>query len=75
MPQIERAIERRLATHGGQNCIRTLLGNNFLNRLPSDGLNVGDIGRIGVGHDRGRVAVDQNDFVTFFAQGFTGLYA
>ncbi len=27
------------------------------------------------GHDGGRIAVDQNDFITFRAQGFTGLRA
>ena len=75
MPQIERAVERCLAAHGGQNGIGALFGNDLFNRLPGDGLNVSDVCGGGVGHDRGRVAVDQNDFVTLFAQSFASLHA
>src|SRR3989442_11127898 len=41
-------------------------------RLPGDGLDVGDVGRGRVGHDRGRVAVDQDDLVALFAQRLAG---
>ena len=38
-------------------------------------LDVGPIGRRRIGHDRGRIRVDQHDLVAFFAQGFAGLRA
>ena len=75
VPQIERTVECCLAAHGGQNGIGTFFGNDLFNRLPRDGLNVSDVRSGGVGHDRGRVAVDQNDFVTLFAQSFASLHA
>ena len=75
MPQIERTVECCLAAHGGQDGIGTLFGNDLFNRLPSDGFDVGDVCCCRVGHDRGRVAVDQNDFITLFAQSFASLYA
>ena len=75
MPQVQRTVQRRLTAHGGQNSIWTLFGNDLLDRLPSDGFDVGDVCGGRVGHDRGRVAVDQDDFVALFAQSFTSLHA
>ena len=75
LPQIQRAVQRSLATHGGQDGIGALLGDDLLDRLPGDGLDVGHVRRIGVGHDRRWVAVDQNDLVTLFAQRLAGLHA
>jgi hypothetical protein len=68
VPQIQRAVQRCLATHGGQDRIRALFGNDLLDCLPGDGFDVGDIRRGRVGHDGRRVAVDQDDFVALFAQ-------
>jgi hypothetical protein len=51
------------------------LGDDLLDRLPGDRLDVGDVGHFRVGHDGGRVAVDQDDLVTLFAQGLAGLGA
>ena len=75
VPQVERTVERSLAAHCGENRIGTLLGNDLLDRLPGDGLDIGHVSRGRVGHDRRRVAVDQNDFVAFFAQRLAGLHA
>jgi hypothetical protein len=75
VPQVERAVQRGLATHGGQDGVGALLGDDLLDRLPGDGLDVGDVGRGRVGHDRGGVAVDQDDLVTLFAQRLAGLHA
>jgi hypothetical protein len=75
VPQVERAVQRGLAAHGGQDGIGALFGDDFFHRLPGDGLDVCHIRRGGVGHDRGGVAVDQNDLVTLFTQGLAGLYA
>ena len=74
-PQVERAVERRLPAHGRQDRVGALLGDDFFHRLPSDRLDIGHIGRGRIGHDRGRVAVDQDDLVTLFAQSLAGLYA
>jgi hypothetical protein len=71
--QIERAIERGLAAHRGQDRVRALLVDDALDHLPGDRLDVGDIGRAGVGHDRCRIAVDQDHPKAFLAQRFAGL--
>ena len=75
VPKIQGAVQRRLPAHGGKNGIWFFFGNNFLNGLPGNGFNVGDVCRGWVGHDRGRIAVDENDLVALLAQGFTGLNA
>ena len=74
-PEVERAIERSLPTHGRQDRVGALLGDDFLHRLPGDRLDVGDVGSRRVGHDGGGVAVDQNDLVALFPQGLAGLHA
>jgi hypothetical protein len=74
-PQVQRAVQRGLAAHGGQDGVGALLGDDLLDRLPGDGLDVGDVGRGRVGHDRGGVAVDQDDLVTLLAQRLAGLHA
>jgi hypothetical protein len=43
--------------------------------LPGDGLDVGHIGHVRVGHDGRRVAVDQDDAVALLAQRLAGLGA
>ena len=63
--QVERTVERRLAAHGRQHRIRTFLGDDILDHLPGDGLDVGDVGHLRVGHDRRRVGVDQDDAIAF----------
>ena len=73
--QLQRAVQRRLTAHGRQYRIRTLFFDNFAHDFPVNRLNIGRIGHFRVGHDGGRVGVHQNDTVTFFAQGLTGLSA
>ena len=75
VPQIQCAVQCGLAAHGGQDRVGTLFGNDLLDRLPSDGFDVGHVGRGRIGHDRCRVAVDQDDFVTLFTQSLAGLHA
>ena len=45
------------------------LGHHF----PGQRFNVGPIRRVGIGHDRGGIAVDQHHLVLLFAQGLAGL--
>ncbi|MNJ23175.1 hypothetical protein D3C77_175540 [compost metagenome] len=73
--QIQRAVERGLATHGGQHGIRTLFLDDLAHHFPGDGLDVGGVRHLGVGHDGGRVGVHQDDAVSLLAQGLAGLGA
>jgi hypothetical protein len=73
--QVERTVQRGLAAHGRQNGIRAFLGDDVLQHAPGDRLDVGHIGHAGVGHDRRRIGIDQDDAVTLFAQGLAGLGA
>ena len=51
------------------------LGNDLFDHFGSDRLDVGGVGELRVGHDRGRVAVDQHDAVALLAQRLAGLGA
>ena len=73
--QVERTVQRRLAAHGRQQRVRALLLDDLLDDFPGNRLDVGDIGHFRVGHDRGRIGVDQNDLITLFAQRLAGLCA
>jgi len=73
--QGHRAVERRLAAEGGQHRVRALLGDDRLDDLGSDRLDVGRVGELRVGHDRRRVGVDQDDADPFVAQHATRLGA
>jgi hypothetical protein len=61
--QVERAIQCGLPTHRGQQRARPLLGNDFRDRAPVNGLDVDGIGARGIGHDRRGVRVDQDNSV------------
>ena len=63
-----RAVERGLAAEGGQQRVGALLGDDLLDVLGRDRLDVGRVGELGVGHDRGRVGVDQDDPQALLAQ-------
>ena len=71
--QVQRAIQGSLATHRWQHRVGTLLGDDLFDHLPGDGLDVGRIGHLRVGHDRRRVAVDEDEAVALFAQRLAGL--
>ena len=73
--QVQRAIQRGLAAHGGQQGVGALAGDDVGNRPPMDRLDVHGIGHVGVGHDGGRIGVHQDDPVALLPQGFTGLRA
>jgi len=73
--QVQGAIQRRLAAHGGQQGIGTFLFDNLFHHLPGDGFDIGHVRRGRVGHDGGRIGIDQNDLVTLGLQGLTSLGA
>ena len=49
--------------------------DDFLDVLVGEGLDVGAVGELGVGHDGGRVRVDEDDLVALLLEGFAGLGA
>ena len=71
--QIHGRVQARLAAERGQQRIGAFDFENFLNVLPSDRFDVSPVGHIRVGHDRCRIGVHQNDFITFFAKRLAGL--
>ncbi len=71
--QIERAVQRGLAAHGGQQRVRTLALNDLGHRFPGDGFDVGGVGHGRIGHDGGRVGIHQNHPEAFLAQGLARL--
>ena len=73
--QIERAVQRRLAAHGRQQRLRALALDDLLHHLPGDRLDVDGVRHVRVGHDGGRVRVDQHHPVAFLAQRLAGLRA
>ena len=73
--QIKSAVECGLTTHGGQYRIGLLGSNNALYYFPSNRFDVGHIGHLRIGHDGRWIAVDQNDAIALFTQGFTCLRA
>jgi len=68
-------IEPGLAAEIGQQGIRPLDLDDLRDSLQCEGLDVRRIGHAGVGHDGGRVGVDQHDLVAERAQGLAGLGA
>ena len=73
--QLHGGVERGLPAHGWQQGVRPLADDDFLHDLRGDRLDVGGVGQAGVGHDGGRVRVDQDDAVALCPQRFAGLGA
>ena len=68
-------VQPGLAAQGRQHGVGLLDGDDLLDELRGDRLDVGAVGHLGVGHDRGRVGVDQHDLVALLAQGLARLGA
>ena len=66
--QFDRRVESGLAAQGWQDGIRPLLGDDRLDDLPGNRLDIGGIGEIGIGHDGGRIRVYQDDAHPLLAQ-------
>src|SRR6185369_3445100 len=56
-------VQRRLAAERGQQRVGPLLLDDALGDLGDERLDVRAVGELRVGHDRGRVGVEQHDFV------------
>ena len=76
-PLVERhgQVEGGLAAQGGQQGVGPLALDDRGEHLGVERLDVGGVGEVGVGHDRRRVGVDQDDPVALLAQHPAGLGA
>ena len=52
-----------------------LADDDFFHAFGRDGFDIGAVGELRVGHDGGRVGVDEDDAIAFLAQGFARLRA
>ena len=73
--EVERAVQRGLAAHRRQQRVGLFLGDDLLDRLPVDRLDVDGVGHLRVGHDRRGIAVDQHHAIPLVAQRLAGLRA
>ena len=68
-------IQCRLAAERRQEHIRLLFDDDLLHHLRRDRLDVGAESELRIGHDRGRVRIDEHHLIAFLAQGLAGLDA
>lgn len=68
-------VERRLAAHGGEERVGALAGDDALDERRRHGPDVGAVGEVRVGHDGGRVGVDEHDLVALLDERLAGLRA
>ncbi len=73
--QFHRGVERGLAAHRRQDRVRFFALDDRFDHFGRDRLDVGAIGELRIGHDRGRIRIHQHDLVAFFAQRLAGLHA
>ncbi len=71
--QSHRRIEAGLSAQRRQQAVGLLPANHLLHHLRRDRLDVGPVGQFRVGHDRRRVAVDQDDLETLLPEHLAGL--
>ena len=69
------AVEAGLAAQGGQDGVGALAFDHLADHLRGDGLDVGAVGHLRVGHDGGGVGIDQHHLVALLAEGLAGLGA
>ena len=73
--ELERRVERRLSAHRRQQRVRPLLLDDLGHHLRRDRLDVGCIRQLRIGHDRGRIGIDEDDPVALGLQRLAGLGA
>ena len=75
LSRLDGRIQTGLSAQGGQEGVRAFQLDNPGHHFRRHRLNIGPVGHFRVGHDGGRVAVDQNHLIAFFFQGLAGLGA
>ena len=73
--QVERGVQRGLATHGGQQRVGLFLLDDARQRAPVDGLDVDRVGHLRVRHDGRRIGIHQDDAIALFPERLAGLRA
>ena len=73
--QLHGKIEAGLAADGGEQSIRTFAANHFFGEGDAERLDVGAVGQLGIGHDGGRIGIDQHHFVAVGLERLAGLRA
>ena len=74
-PCLHGEIQRRLAAQCGQQRIRAFAADDFMEIFGRHRLKIRAVREFRIRHDRGRIAVEQNDFVTFAFQRLASLHA
>ena len=73
--QVHRQVEPRLTAYCGKQRIRTFAANHFLGERHAQRLHVGAVRQIGIGHDGGRIGIDQHHFIAVGSERLAGLRA
>ena len=73
MGEFHRQVQSCLPTHGGEQRVGALGGDDALKDLRHQWLDVGPVGHLRVGHDSGRIGIGQDDAVTLLAEGLARL--
>ena len=73
--QRDRKIQAGLPADGGEQRVGTLAADHFFGEFDAQRLDVGAVGQIRIGHDGGRIRIDQHHFIAVGAQRFAGLRA
>ncbi len=73
--EVEGEVEARLPADGGEKRVGLLRDDDAFEHLDRHRLDVGAVGELRVGHDGGRVRVDEDDAVALFAKGLARLRA
>jgi hypothetical protein len=71
--QRHRQVERGLPPQRGEQHVGLFAGQDLLGHLRGDGLDVGPVGEVRVGHDRGRIGVEEDDLVALLLERLAGL--
>ena len=68
-------VQGGLAAERRQQCVRTFFGDDLFENRGGDRFDVGGVGHFRIGHDGGRIRVDQNDANALFTKHAAGLGA
>ena len=66
--ELDREVEAGLPAQRRQQRVRALARDDRFDRCDGQRLEIDRVGHLGIGHDRRRIRVDEDDAVAFFAQ-------
>jgi len=71
--ELQRAVQRGLSAHGGEQRVRLFLRDDLRDDFGRDWLDIGRVRKLRIGHDRRRIGIHQNDPIALFFQGLDRL--